>query len=649
MRKLLFFSVAACFGVTANAQQRVKVTSTQQHSKIEKVQQVDFKTSPVKSSASKVSAVGVNMGQGPNAYGPAFNPWTNVATNEDLNIVAFIHRSDAGTNGDNGSGSLRYDISTDGGSTFNNNVGPLWNPTSATGSPPGPGRYPQAGIINPSGNTTPSNAYMTFFAPTLSGHNGSWGGLLQGSTKLDGTGLATNLDTSNNTTGWFVVNEGYTVAGDKSFGLNFSQVGSGTGYTDSLMVMKGVWNGAAPGMAYSIDYIDQVFGTNSSGDPVFADARVAFSPDGMTGYITILGYSSSYPTYGIYHPMVLKTTDGGTTWSTSSNIVLDDLMEVEENDSLITIIRSVDSTWAIGNLSAAFEHDMIVDANGNPHLLMNICPAAVSTTPGGGSLGTEFSVFSGINAITDVYSTDGGATWKARIVGAPQTFRGGFGTDPSNPDISEDNRPQLSRSSDGKKVFYHWFDTDVSIWGGTDNNFPDAWVNGYDVMGDSIIAGPLNITNDINSSGTATFGNVGEVAFQEGTSDVYKTHIVIQQLDQTTNDVLDPTQYIYYAGYYPGNISVAEEDLEVNAFELGQNFPNPANDFTRVKMEVVVGGEYSVEIVNMVGQVMMTKDLGHLTMGTTVFEMNTSNLVPGVYFYTVKTNGAAVSKKMIIE
>ena len=646
MRKLLFFSVAACFGITANAQQTVRATGEQQHSKIEKVT-VDPSTTPSKQNHSKVT-VGVNMGQGPNAYGPAFSSWTNVAANQDLNTIAFIHRSNASVNGDNGSGSLRYYISTDGGATFNNNVGPIWNPTSATGSPPGPGRYPQMGIYNPSGNTTASNAYMSFFAPTLNGANGSWGGLLQGSQKLDGTGLSTHLDSSNNATGWFVVNEGFTSMGDKTFGLNFSQVTDASGYTDTLMLMKGVWNSTNNNFDYSIDYIDIAFGLNSSSSPVFADARIAFAPDGTTGYITILGYRTSYSVYGVYHPIVLKTTDGGATWSAPANIELDDLMEEETQDSLITMIRDVDTSWTIPNLSAAFDHDMIVDANGNPHLIMNICPAAVSTITGGGTTGNEFSVFSGINAIVDVYSKDGGATWTSRLVGAPQTFRGGFGTDPSNPDISEDNRPQVSRTPDGSKIFYHWFDTDVTIWGGTDNNFPDAWVNAYNVAGDSLICGAINMTTDITSSGTATFGNVAEIAFDGPTE--YTTHIVVQMLDQTTNDVLDPTQYVYHAGNYPATCNVSiREDKVVDAFELGQNFPNPAGDFTRVKMNVIKSGDYTVEVTNMIGQLVLAKELGNLPTGSNVFEINTANMAPGIYSYTVKTNGVAVSKKMIVE
>ena len=315
MKKLLLFSVASCFGMSVMAQTAIHTNgSEQQHAAISKTK-VDVQTTPSQNNGSKVSVVGVNMGQGPNAYGPAFNPWTNVMANENLNAIAFIHRSDYLTNNDNTSGSLRYDLSTDGGATFNSNVGPVWNPTSATGAPPGPARYPQMSIYNPPANTSVNNAYITFFAPTLNGQNGSWGGMVRGSQKLDGTNLSTSYDTSSAANGWYVVNEGYTGAGNKVYGLNFSQVTDASGYTDSLMVITGTFNTTNSNFDYVTQKLYVPFGTDTDGDPVFADARIEMAPlSNQIGYISINGYSSGYAPYGVYHPMILKTTNGGATW-----------------------------------------------------------------------------------------------------------------------------------------------------------------------------------------------------------------------------------------------------------------------------------------------------------------------------------------------
>ncbi len=643
MKKLLFFTVAACFGLTANAQNKLTVNGLQERAQLSKTT-VDVSTSPVKrgSSSSKVAVASVAMGAGPNAYGPAFGPRENVWADEDLNTIVFIHRSDFGVNGDNGSGSLRYDMSTDGGKTFNSNFGPIWNTTSAVGSSPGPARYPLVTLYNPTGNTTPNNAYLAFQAPTLNGSNGSWGGLLQGSVKAGGTtDLTTSVDSSGGDD-WYVVPSAFTAYKDRTFGINLSN-DLGSAYRDSLVVLKGVWNTSNKDYDYTKQYIKVVFGNDANGDPVWADARIAFAPNiGTIGYISILGYMANYSTYGLFHPIVLKTTNGGATWSAPANVELDNLIETASGDSLIKIFRTAaDTNFTIGNLSTAFDHALTVDKNGNPHIITNINPASISLNGGGGN---EFSIISGLNAIVDIYSTDGGTNWKSLIMGSPQSFRGDLGG------ISEDNRPYASRSADGSKIFAHWFDTDLLLWGSAGNEFPDAWMNGYDVDGDSLMTpNALDITGpDINSAGSATFGCVAPQAFAM-TNGQYQAHIVIQQLDQTTNDVADPTKYFYYPAVYPqNNISVRENNRR-DAFELGQNFPNPANDYTRFNMNVVISGDYTVEVLNMLGQVVIYKDLGKLQTGVNSVELNISNLTSGVYFYTVKTNGASVSKKMIIE
>jgi len=635
MKKLLFFTVAACFGLTANAQNKLTVNGTQEHAMIQK-NVVDVNTSPTKHSSSKVAVTGVNTGDGPNAYGPAFGPRNNMWADEDLNTIAFIHRSDAATNGDNSSGSLRYDMSTDGGSTWNSNIGPVWNPTS------GFARYPQMAMYNPTGNTTPTNAYLNFYAPTLDGSNGSWGGAVQGSVKLGGTtDLSTSLDSSMGAN-WYIVTDGFTAAGNKTYGLNFNQVTDAAGYTDSLSVLTGTWNATNKNYDYTNQYIKIVFGNDADGDPVWADARIAFAPNGMTGFISIVGYMANYSHYGVYHPIVLKTTDGGATWGSPVNVELNDLIDEVSGDSLITIYQTaVDTNFTVGGLSTAFHMGLTVDKNGNPHMAVNITPGSYDVN------GTEFSILSGTNAIADIYSLDGGATWKCNLVGFPQTFRGDMG---ANADIPEDNRPYASRTAAGDRVFIHWFDTDVVTWGGSDNNFPDAWMIGYNVDTDAMmdtvatdITGP-----DIASSGSATFGCIAPTTFDLGGGS-YQSHLIIQQLDQTTNAVLDPVKYIYYPAVYPVSGVGIDEELEMNAFELGQNFPNPANDFTRFTMNVVVGGDYTVEVMNMMGQVVLYKDLGKLNGGTSVIDLNTASLTSGVYFYTVKTNGASASKKMIIE
>ena len=151
---------------------------------------------PYKTSANKQSSA-VAIGTAPNVYGAGFGPKTNIWANEDLNTIAFVHRSDYSSNGDNSSGSLRFDYSTNGGATWTANAGPVWNPTTSGYAYPGAARYPRIGILNETGNTNPLNASIAVWAPTLVGTNGgAWGGALMGTHKMDNTTTNVSVDTT---------------------------------------------------------------------------------------------------------------------------------------------------------------------------------------------------------------------------------------------------------------------------------------------------------------------------------------------------------------------------------------------------------------------------------------------------------------------
>ena len=646
MRKFLLFSVVSCLGITASAQMSYSsAPSNEQHSKID---ETIVDVTPRIQNSSKVAVQDILIGNGPNAYGPLSGPWTNVWADKDLNAISFVHRSDFSANGDNQSGSLRYDLSTDGGSTFSSNIGPVWNPT---GSLPGPARYPQAAIYNPTGNTAISNAYLTFQAPSLNSTNGNWGGLVQGSVELNSASSSLSaIEDSSTGMNNYIVPENFTLHRNESFGLSFSNQ-DGVGYLDTLIVMKGTFNATNSNFDYTYQYIDLPIGVNADGNAQTTAANLEFQPNSVNGFISVLGYDSTY-SYGLLHPIVLKTTDGGATWGAPTAVNLNTLVEVDSNKTLLQILQDAYNTgtdpWGITELTSAFEQDMTVDANGNPHILINICPGGSSTNPSGDPA-TPFSVYSGINNIVDVYSTDGGTSWECRLVGIPQSFRGDFGT------VTCDNRPQTSRSADGNQVFFHYFDTDLDLWTGTANDFPDLWMMGVDVSsgtatGVAITNGPIDITGSdvINSAGQISFGNIAPQTWDNGDG-TYTSHLVTQELDPSTLSDLDPTTYHYYPALYDGNSNVSIGEESLNAFSLEQNMPNPADDLTIVRMNVAKSGVYTAEIMNMIGQVVSTVELGNLGQGPTSFELNVSDLQSGVYFYTVRSEGLSQSKKMIVD
>jgi hypothetical protein len=92
-----------------------------------------------------------------------------------------------------------------------------------------------------------------------------------------------------------------------------------------------------------------------------------------------------------------------------------------------------------------------------------------------------------------------------------------------------------------------------------------------------------------------------------------------------------------------------KENNAINDYDVLQNYPNPATGLTTVKVNVRKSTSLAIEIVNMIGQKVMTVDAGNAQPGMNQITFDVSNLTNGVYFYTVKAGDASVTKKMIVE
>jgi hypothetical protein len=85
------------------------------------------------------------------------------------------------------------------------------------------------------------------------------------------------------------------------------------------------------------------------------------------------------------------------------------------------------------------------------------------------------------------------------------------------------------------------------------------------------------------------------------------------------------------------------------SFTVSQNYPNPAKDLTTVNINIRKPGNPILEITNLTGQKLSSIEKTNLTTGTYRFVIVCSQLVPGIYFYTVKLNNESITKKFIVE
>jgi hypothetical protein len=93
----------------------------------------------------------------------------------------------------------------------------------------------------------------------------------------------------------------------------------------------------------------------------------------------------------------------------------------------------------------------------------------------------------------------------------------------------------------------------------------------------------------------------------------------------------------------------SENNLPVYDFDVMQNYPNPASGLTTIEINVRTATDLTVEVVNMIGQKVITIHAGKVKPGMNHMELDVSNLTSGVYFYSVNAGDAKVTKKMIVE
>jgi hypothetical protein len=98
------------------------------------------------------------------------------------------------------------------------------------------------------------------------------------------------------------------------------------------------------------------------------------------------------------------------------------------------------------------------------------------------------------------------------------------------------------------------------------------------------------------------------------------------------------------------DIFVSDESQKaVNDYDVLQNFPNPATGLTTIKVNIRKDTQLTVELLNTIGQKVMTVDAGNVKPGMNSIVLDVSALSPGMYFYKIKTGDTEITKKMMVE
>jgi len=405
---------------------------------------------------------------------------------------------------------IYYDLSKDGGNTWAVDYAYILNTHSDAAY------WPGAGILNPSGVLNPDSAYVTYSTLLQPSRD-----IFLGQHQVT-SGIA--VSTSDHP-GSMTYPTDYTVT---RLGTTWSiedRYDSAYNY-DKIILRRGDWNFGMQSLDYTVDSLQL---------PLLSivSSSIAFAPDGLTGYIVVVGDNGTYPDSVLY-PIVLKTHNGGVTWG--APVALD--------------MSGVDVYLHAGTEYTINEHcDIAVDANGELHIAATISPA-----PAGYPWSWWLSPPYGSFGIFDIYSD--GPQWKARKIANPQNFSGEIG--PGMQGFYQYNRPQVSIDSSGTKLFYVWSETDTAIFGAPNNTNPDIYISGYDIT--SEMSTPvMNITSGSVVWSMSRFHQVSHYCLFDGTN--YEIPTIITVLD---NEMLGSGSDVTYE-YLNDNY------VSANAFTLSDS------------------------------------------------------------------------------
>jgi hypothetical protein len=87
------------------------------------------------------------------------------------------------------------------------------------------------------------------------------------------------------------------------------------------------------------------------------------------------------------------------------------------------------------------------------------------------------------------------------------------------------------------------------------------------------------------------------------------------------------------------------ETIKENAIDV---YPNPFSGVANMNINLVKAANVSFEVVNMLGQVVYTRDMGQMANGAFTTTLNSSNFESGVYFVRFNIDNSTLVKKITI-
>jgi hypothetical protein len=96
---------------------------------------------------------------------------------------------------------------------------------------------------------------------------------------------------------------------------------------------------------------------------------------------------------------------------------------------------------------------------------------------------------------------------------------------------------------------------------------------------------------------------------------------------------------------FPTFVSVKPVDLA----KYVEVSPNPARDFSNVVVSLTKADKVELNVYDVMGKLVISNNYGEQLAGYHTYQVNTSDLPSGMYFFTIKVGSSQTSKKVVVE
>ncbi len=576
----------------------------------------------------------IPIGTSSNIHSTIRDRQNQVVYNAAINTVAFGHRQNNGSAGN--TGIMSFDYSTDGGANWT--INPFQTtPTLDAGSG---NNYPSIGIYNPAANTDPNNSFIV-----QTGTKATFDRSFRASAKLDGT-LLDETYSVNSTIGpsvsdnehggyglyvtdlreaWYC-SSNWNITADVNLHL--------TGSYHDFFITKGVFNvGNNQYDWVTTDTITPSWYSTPAAAGYYTNVatspNMAWSIDGMTGYMVTMGADSNASNNSMWRPYIIKTIDGGANWVRFPDF----------DFSTDAVIQNY--IWGLNTNPTEKrpffgDFDVVVDNNGELRIFcqvhsgfssapdsLNYYFAAVqskflfeiATNTGLGSYDISF-----VDSVrVEDYTWDGSAAARQHLI-----------------------RPQAARSQDGTKMFYTWLSSDLTL--STFREFPSIRGIGHEIATNKW-TNVTNLSAGNNSEFSAGYPTMAVDVIENGLDKTWELPIVyVTSLGGGTLTSADsPGQYYFLKGVGFDQIDFQSVgvDEEIDANTNTSIYPNPTKG--NLTIEVKEGKDFTYVIRDLLGRVVVSANVNGIN---TIVDL--SNNENGVYFIEVQMGKSKTIEKFIL-